>query len=40
MKAWLTTAIGVVLEKIGLRFESMVRPANEDADIKLFATEA
>jgi [ribosomal protein S5]-alanine N-acetyltransferase len=29
-----------LLEKIGLRFESMVRPANEDADIKLFAAEA
>ncbi len=29
-----------LLEKIGLRFESMVRPANEDADIKLFAVEA
>ena len=29
-----------LLEKIGLRFESMVRPTNEDADIKLFAAEA
>jgi RimJ/RimL family protein N-acetyltransferase len=29
-----------LLEKIGLRFESMVRPENEDADIKLFAAEA
>ncbi len=29
-----------LLEKIGLRFEGMVRPVNEDADIKLFATEA
>jgi RimJ/RimL family protein N-acetyltransferase len=29
-----------LLEKIGLRFESMVRPANEDADIQLFATES
>lgn len=29
-----------LLERIGLRFESMVRPANEDADIKLFAVEA
>ncbi len=29
-----------LLEKIGLRFESMVRPANEDGDIKLFAVEA
>jgi [ribosomal protein S5]-alanine N-acetyltransferase len=28
-----------LLEKIGLRFESMVRPVNEDADIKLFAAE-
>jgi RimJ/RimL family protein N-acetyltransferase len=28
-----------LLEKIGLRFESMVRPANEDADIQLFAAE-
>jgi RimJ/RimL family protein N-acetyltransferase len=28
-----------LLEKIGLRYQSMVRPANEDADIKLFATE-
>ena len=29
-----------LLEKIGLRFESMVRPANENADIKLFSAEA
>ena len=29
-----------LLEKIGLRFEGMVRPVNEDADIKLFAAEA
>lgn len=29
-----------LLERIGLRFEGMVRPVNEDADIKLFATEA
>ena len=29
-----------LLEKIGLRFEGMVRPMNEDADIKLFAAEA
>jgi ribosomal-protein-alanine N-acetyltransferase len=29
-----------LLEKIGLRFEGMVRPVNEDTDIKLFATEA
>ena len=29
-----------LLEKIGLRFEAMVRPANEDADIQLFATES
>lgn len=29
-----------LLEKIGLRFESMVRPANEDADIQLFAAES
>ena len=28
-----------LLEKIGLRFEGMVRPVNEDADIKLFAAE-
>jgi RimJ/RimL family protein N-acetyltransferase len=29
-----------LLEKIGLRFESMVRPADEDADIQLFAAES
>jgi [ribosomal protein S5]-alanine N-acetyltransferase len=29
-----------LLEKIGLRFDSMVRPQNEDADIKLFISEA
>ena len=29
-----------LLEKIGLRFEGMGRPVNEDADIKLFAAEA
>jgi RimJ/RimL family protein N-acetyltransferase len=29
-----------LLEKIGLRFEAMVRPENEDADIELFASEA
>jgi ribosomal-protein-alanine N-acetyltransferase len=29
-----------LLEKIGLRFEGMVRPVNEDADIKLFAAQA
>jgi RimJ/RimL family protein N-acetyltransferase len=29
-----------LLEKLGLRFEGMVRPANEDADIKLFAADA
>jgi len=29
-----------LLERIGLRFEGMVRPVNEDADIKLFAAEA
>jgi ribosomal-protein-alanine N-acetyltransferase len=29
-----------LLEKIGLRFEGMVRPENEDADIGLFASEA
>ncbi|RPH44996.1 MAG: N-acetyltransferase [Lysobacterales bacterium] len=29
-----------LLQKIGLRFEGMVRPVNEDADIKLFAAEA
>jgi len=29
-----------LLEKIGLRFEGMVRPDNEDADIELFAFEA
>lgn len=28
-----------LIEKIGLRYESMVRPASEDADIKLFAAE-
>jgi RimJ/RimL family protein N-acetyltransferase len=28
-----------LLERIGLRYESMVRPASEDADIKLFAAE-
>jgi RimJ/RimL family protein N-acetyltransferase len=29
-----------LLEKLGLRFEGMVRPANEVADIKLFAADA
>ena len=28
-----------LLERIGLRYESMVRPTSEDADIKLFAAE-